>query len=186
MHKVPGAGYESAHLRIYANGRTETIRSCSTESIAFAKAMLDDNVSDEVRVDLMRKAINGHRAYTNMALQGKGVDRHLLGLKLMAIENKLPIPDFYKTPGFVKSAHFRLSTSQVATKHLAFMCYGPITNDGYACCYNPRKYDMILALSAWRNNPDVCVDKFSKALEFALVRMMKSLCRATPQQQAKL
>jgi hypothetical protein len=41
----PVATYESAHSRLFFHGRTETIRSTSTESLAFVSAMLDPNAS---------------------------------------------------------------------------------------------------------------------------------------------
>ncbi|XP_005182585.2 carnitine O-acetyltransferase-like [Musca domestica] len=170
-HKCIAAQYESAHLRIYYGGRTETIRSCSNESLAFARSMLNPSANDQIRVDLLKEAVNGHRQYTNMALQGRGVDRHLLGLKLMALENKLPLPKFYSSPGYVKSSHFRISTSQVATKNLAFMSYGPSTDDGYACCYNPRDNDIFLAVSSWRSNNETCSEKYAKSIEEALTKM---------------
>ncbi|XP_054743425.1 carnitine O-acetyltransferase isoform X1 [Anastrepha obliqua] len=186
LHKAPAAQYESAHLRIYINGRTETIRSCSNESIAFAKAMLDDNVDPPKRVELLRKAIDSHRAYTTMALQGKGVDRHLLGLKVMAVENKKPIPAFFNSPGYLKSLIFRVSTSQVATPNLGFMVYGPAVDDGYACCYNPRENDMILACTCWRNNDTTDVDKFACTLSESLLEMQTLLSSAGQKPAAKL
>ncbi|XP_067620798.1 carnitine O-acetyltransferase isoform X2 [Eurosta solidaginis] len=186
LHLMPAAQYESAHLRIYINGRTETIRSCSNESIAFAKAMLDECCDANKRVELLRTAINGHRAYTQMALQGKGVDRHLLGLKLMAIENNKPIPEFYKSPGYVKSLIFRVSTSQVATPNLGFMAYGPAVDDGYACCYNPRENDMILACSCWRDNQTTNVDTFASMLREVLLEMRTLLISAGKDAKAKL
>lgn len=47
------------------------------------------------------------------ALQGYGVDRHLLGLKLIALENGIEVPKLYSDAGYIKSAHMRISTSQV-------------------------------------------------------------------------
>ncbi|XP_065358406.1 carnitine O-acetyltransferase isoform X3 [Calliphora vicina] len=186
LHQCAGAQYETAHLRIYYGGRTETIRSCSNESVAFAKSMMDAKCSDELRVDLLRKAVNAHREYTTMALQGRGVDRHLLGLKLMAIENNKPIPKFYQSPGFVKSAHYRVSTSQVASPNEAFMCYGPLTHDGYGCCYNPRNSDIFLACSAWHSNDQTCAKKFAKAISEALTSMRDLLERAGEKPKSKL
>ncbi|XP_004519313.1 carnitine O-acetyltransferase isoform X1 [Ceratitis capitata] len=186
LHKVPAAQYESAHLRIYIYGRTETIRSCSNESVAFAKAMLDECADSKKRVELLRAAINSHRNYTTNALQGKGVDRHLLGLKLMALENKKPIPEFYKSPGYVKSLIFRVSTSQVATPNLGFMAYGPATDDGYACCYNPRENDMILACTCWRNNHTTDVDRFACVLREVLLEMQQLLIDAGEGATSKL
>ncbi|XP_037828590.1 LOW QUALITY PROTEIN: carnitine O-acetyltransferase-like [Lucilia sericata] len=186
LHQCAGAQYETAHLRIYYGGRTETIRSCSNESMAFAKSMMDAKCSDELRVDLLRKAVNAHREYTTMALQGQGVDRHLLGLKLMALENNKPIPKFYQSPGFVKSAHYRVSTSQVASPNEAFMCYGPLTHDGYGCCYNPRNSDIFLACSAWKSNDQTCAKRFAKAISEALTSMRDLLERAGEKPKSKL
>uniref|UniRef100_A0A1A9W5I6 Choline/carnitine acyltransferase domain-containing protein n=1 Tax=Glossina brevipalpis TaxID=37001 RepID=A0A1A9W5I6_9MUSC len=175
LHKKPAAQYETAHLRIFYNGRTETIRSCSNESVAFAKGMLDEKLDDKQRAELLRKAVEGHRKYTTMALTGEGIDRHLLGLKLMAFENQIPTPEFYNSPGYIKSMHFRVSTSQVASKDDAYMCYGPMFDDGYSCCYNPREDDIFIGVGAWHSNKETCAIKYSKSIEEALLYMKKVL-----------
>ena len=46
-------------------------------------------------------------------VRGEGVDRHLLGLKLIALENGIELPDFFKDPAYTRSVYHRLSTSQV-------------------------------------------------------------------------
>ena len=48
-------------------------------------------------------------------MNGMGVDRHLLGLKLIATANGFKIPDLYSDPSFKLTAHMRLSTSQVSS-----------------------------------------------------------------------
>lgn len=113
-HGEPGAHYETAQQRLFIHGRTETIRSCSLESVAFAKAMCAGTaVSDAEKVRLLKEAVNGHKNYTTMAMQGSGVDRHLMGLKLIAKENGYAVPELYADDGFVKSTNYRISTSQV-------------------------------------------------------------------------
>ena len=47
------------------------------------------------------------------AVAGKGVDRHLLGLKLAAIEAGMDVPDLFMDVSYMRSSHMRLSTSQV-------------------------------------------------------------------------
>lgn len=59
------------------------------------------------------------------ALQGFGVDRHLLGLKLIAIQNGIDIPKLYLDAGYVKSAHMRISTSQVYYFFIFLLLYKP-------------------------------------------------------------
>lgn len=180
LHKVPGAHYESAATRMYVGGRTETIRSCSIESIEFAKTMLNSKSSPKDKISALKGAINSHKNYTVQALQGLGVDRHLLGLKLTAIENGIEIPIIYSDPGFTKSAHMRISTSQVACKCDGFMCYGPLVPDGYATCYNPRDNDINFATSAFVEHPETDCNKYRNALEQSLQDMHDVLLKNVP------
>lgn len=188
LHYEPAAQYESAHLRIFDGGRTETIRSCSNESLAFCHAMDDVSASAQERASKIREAVMCHQMYAKLALLGKGVDRHLFGLKLMAVENCLPVPEFFSSPGYVKSTHFRMSTSQVATKYDAFMGYGPSVEDGYACCYNPREHDIILAISAWRHCQATDHQKIAKALaqSFAEMKDVLETCPASKDKPPEL
>jgi len=177
LHKVPGAHYESAALRLYKHGRTETIRSCSNESIAFAKAMLEPT-SDQERAKKLTAAVNAHKKYVAAAVQGFGVDRHLLGLKLIAKENNIPLPSLYSDDGYIKSAHMRLSTSQVPSKYNAFMCYGTLTQDGYGCCYNPRNDDMWFGISSLHSDPSTSSESFRRCLKESLIEMHDVLVKA--------
>lgn len=142
-------------------------------------------MSAENRAKTLRLAVDGHRQFTNLALQGRGVDRHLLGLKLMAIENKKPIPAFFSTPGWLKSSYFRVATSQVATGNKAFMCYGPSTPNGYACCYNPRKDDMFLCCGSWHSDCFTSANAFSQSLAEALSEMQDLLLKVPPPKDTK-
>ncbi|XP_050675777.1 carnitine O-acetyltransferase-like [Leptidea sinapis] len=171
LHQTPGAHYESAATRMFAGGRTETIRSCSPESIEFAKAMLDTKADPKLKMQTMSKAISAHKDYTVQALQGLGVDRHLLGLKLIAKENGIEVPELYSDAGYVRSAHMRISTSQVACKSDGFMCYAPLVADGYATCYNPRDLDINFATAAFRRHPDTGCEPYRRALEQSLQDM---------------
>lgn len=80
--------------------------------------MCSKTTSDADKVQALKVAVNGHQAYAKMAMSGSGVDRHLMGLKLIARENGMGIPELYNDDGFVKSTNYRISTSQV---RLAFV-----------------------------------------------------------------
>ncbi|XP_028176762.1 carnitine O-acetyltransferase isoform X2 [Ostrinia furnacalis] len=183
LHQTPGAHYESAATRMYVGGRTETIRSCSIESIEFAKTMLNAQSSPKEKIQAMKNAINAHKNYTVQALQGYGVDRHLLGLKLTALENGIEVPKLYSDAGYIKSAHMRISTSQVACKCDGFMCYGPLVANGYATCYNPRDNDVNFATSSFASNTETDCSKYRTALEQSLQDMHDVLLQNT---QSKL
>ncbi|XP_075213461.1 carnitine O-acetyltransferase-like isoform X2 [Lycorma delicatula] len=183
IHKEPGAHYESASTRMFIHGRTETIRSCSIESIRFCNTMLDGSVSNCEKAEALRIAVTAHKNYTLQALQGLGVDRHLLGLKMIALENKMPVPAIFDDLGFKKSTHMRISTSQVASQCDGFMVYGPLVDDGYACCYNPRANDINFGTSSVKSNPKTCTIKWKTAIIDSLEDMKCVLERAP---QAKL
>lgn len=67
------------------------------------------------------------------------MDRHLFGLKLIAIENNYKIPELFSSKAYKKLMHYQLSTSQMPTRHFLPMGYGPSEDDCYAVCYNPRE-----------------------------------------------
>ena len=96
LHGQPVATYESGGTRVYKEGRTETIRSCSQESLEFTTKMTDNNATENEKYTALINAIKGHNYYARMAASGYGVDRHLTGLKKAAVENGLPIPEFFQ------------------------------------------------------------------------------------------
>lgn len=116
------------------------------------------------------------------AMQMRGVDRHLLALKLLAQEGGVELPALYTDPGYGRSTNFRVSTSQVATKCEGFMCYGPAVPDGYGCCYNPRDGDITFGISAFRNCPETSASKFYAELERSLTEMQGLVSKAPPTQ----
>ena len=65
--------YEPAMMRLYCDGRTETIRSCSAESCEFARAMDDPSVSEKERLRLLRRATDAHQLRTKYAMAGEQV-----------------------------------------------------------------------------------------------------------------
>ncbi|ETE64019.1 Carnitine O-acetyltransferase, partial [Ophiophagus hannah] len=99
--------YESASLRMFRLGRTDTIRSASVDVLKF----------DQEKAELLRRATQAHRSYTDMAIRGNAIDRHLLGLKLQAIEDLVSIPELFMDTAYAVAMHFNLSTSQ---EHINF------------------------------------------------------------------
>uniref|UniRef100_A0A3Q1HD65 Carnitine O-acetyltransferase a n=1 Tax=Acanthochromis polyacanthus TaxID=80966 RepID=A0A3Q1HD65_9TELE len=110
------ATYESASLRMFRLGRTDTIRSASSASASFVKAFDDLSKQNTEKVSLLDKAVKAHRTYTNMAISGQAIDRHLLGLKMQAMEENISVPDVFKDAAYAKALHYKLSTSQVWTR----------------------------------------------------------------------
>ncbi|UJR33201.1 hypothetical protein I4U23_020656 [Adineta vaga] len=171
MHGKCGATYESGSLRRYHLGRTETIRSCTLEAQKFAQAMAEQHneTSNNAKYTLFLNAIQAHRQYTADAINAKGIDRHLLGLKLIAMENNLPKPALYDHLSYKRVMHFTLSTSQVGAKHDCVMIFGPAVDDGYGCCYNPRNDSINYMITAFKiNNGGTNVEQLSNHFNHSL------------------
>jgi len=168
LHGIPVATYESGGTRIYKEGRTETIRSCSQESFDFTTKMMDNSVSDDEKYNALITAIKSHNLYAKMATSGYGVDRHLTGLKKAAVESNIPIPDFFQDPGYLKTIKMRLSTSQISGRNGGFTCYGPLQPDGYGTCYSIENDFIKIACSALKSCSETSVENMTQALEDSL------------------
>uniref|UniRef100_A0A8D1AYG2 Carnitine O-acetyltransferase n=1 Tax=Sus scrofa TaxID=9823 RepID=A0A8D1AYG2_PIG len=177
------ATYESASLRMFHLGRTDTIRSASMDSLTFVKAMGDPNVTEHQKVELLRKAVQAHRAYTDLAICGKAFDRHLLGLKLQAIEDLVSMPDIFMDTSYAIAMHFNLSTSQVPAKTDCVMFFGPVVPDGYGVCYNPMESHINFSVSAYNSCAETNAVRLAHYLEQALLDM-RALLQSHP--RAKL
>ncbi|XP_041481212.1 carnitine O-acetyltransferase-like isoform X1 [Lytechinus variegatus] len=174
------ATYESGSLRKYKFGRTDTIRSATIESDQFVRGMCDPSKTPSEKVMLLRNAIAAHKQYTNDVINGDGIDRHLLGLKLIAIENGANVPDIFMDTAFTSCTHFRLSTSQVPAKHDLTMLFGPVVPDGYGICYNPQEHHFNFSVTAFNTSPETDSDRFADVLQESLIEMCHILVTAPP------
>ena len=136
-HKMYGKNrptYESAATRRFQQGRTETCRSVSESSAAFCSAMADPSAENQTKVDLFRKAINSHVEYITAASDGKGVDRHLFGLKKL-LEPGQELPEIYKDPAFAYSSSWYLSTSQLSSEFFNGYGWSQVIDAGFGIAY---------------------------------------------------
>ncbi|KAG8522551.1 Carnitine O-palmitoyltransferase 1, liver isoform, partial [Galemys pyrenaicus] len=76
--------YEASMTRLFREGRTETVRSCTTESCDFVRAMVDPAQSVEQRLRLFRLASEKHQLLYRLAMTGSGIDRHLFCLYVVS------------------------------------------------------------------------------------------------------
>lgn len=125
----PGVTYESCQTRKYLLGRTEVIRSCSTEAIDWVKSMQSvspqGHGGDKEREKLFRKAASRHIQYSAWAADGQGVDRHMFGLKKLVDSKKgEKMPEVFEEEVHSRSSHWEMSTSQLSSKWLDGWGYG--------------------------------------------------------------
>ena len=165
------ATYETASLRKFHHGRTEIIRSASNASHKFVKSMCDGTKSPADRFHLLEAAINSHKQYTNWALNGNAIDRHLLGLRMMAQENGEAVPELFADKSYKDSMDFKIVSSQVLLKNAFGMCYAPKVSDGYSVCYNPKEDDVYFSITSFRSCQETDADIFASCLVESLHQM---------------
>ncbi|KAK5121570.1 hypothetical protein LTR85_004742 [Meristemomyces frigidus] len=136
-HKFYGKNrptYESAATRRFQEGRTETCRTVSDESVAFCDAMAQPQTTPEECRALFRKAVNAHVAYITDASDGKGVDRHLFGLKKLLQEGE-EVPDLFKDPAYTYSSTWYISSSQLSSEFFNGYGWSQVIDDGWGIAY---------------------------------------------------
>ncbi|EED15450.1 carnitine acetyl transferase [Talaromyces stipitatus ATCC 10500] len=134
MYGINRPTYESASTRKFQEGRTETTRTVSDESVAFCRAHQDPKVPREEVVKLFREALKQHTKYTLEASDGKGVDRHLFGLKKLLQEGE-KLPEIYQDPAYTYSSSWYLSTSQLSSEYFNGYGWSQVIDDGFGIAY---------------------------------------------------
>ncbi|CAG5119940.1 unnamed protein product, partial [Candidula unifasciata] len=135
--------YESSMTRLFREGRTETVRSCTEHTCHFVKAIEDGKPKEEC-IQLLRKAADYHQGLYRDSMTGKGVDRHLFCLYVVSKYLGVDSPFLAKA----LSEPWKLSTSQTPHGQAERMDllkhperinggggFGPVTDDGYGVSY---------------------------------------------------
>uniref|UniRef100_A0AAX7UI94 carnitine O-palmitoyltransferase n=1 Tax=Astatotilapia calliptera TaxID=8154 RepID=A0AAX7UI94_ASTCA len=135
--------YEASMTRMFREGRTETVRSCTVETCAFVRAMVGDETVKE-RLRLLKLAAEKHQNLYRLAMTGQGIDRHLFCLYVVSKYLGEDSP-FLKE---VLSEPWKLSTSQTPlqqvelfdlVRHPEYVSsgggFGPVADDGYGISY---------------------------------------------------
>uniref|UniRef100_H3AFT6 Peroxisomal carnitine O-octanoyltransferase n=2 Tax=Latimeria chalumnae TaxID=7897 RepID=H3AFT6_LATCH len=180
IHGGPGCCYETATTRRFYHGRTETMRPCTVEATEWCKAMLNPSFKPEKRRELMLNAFAKHNRLMSECQNGRGFDRHLLGLLLIAKDQGLPVPDLYLDSAFTKSGgggNFVLSTSLVGytTVHGAVV---PMVKHGYGFFYQIRDDRIVAACTAWKSCPDTDAEKLYRNLCQSFHEMIELMTEA--------
>ena len=136
--------YESAATRRFQQGRTETCRSVSVESVRWCEAMSSPDVGAEECAELFKKALGAQSKYIVDASAGKGVDRHLLGLKMCLREGE-ELPELYRDPAYAYSSTWYLSTSQLSSEYFNGYGWSQVIDDGFGIAYmiNENRYVLL-------------------------------------------
>ncbi|KAK6737680.1 hypothetical protein RB195_020032 [Necator americanus] len=185
IHSALPPTYETATLRKFSEGRTENIRSPNVLVDIFVKKMASGREPIADVYDALKAAADSHKKYSMDCMSGAGMDRHLLAWNLLAAENGLPKPSILQTPAYEQMSHFQVSTSQVPTRHLIRLFFGPSAPDCYGICYNPQEEELHFAITSFKSYGSTSSKRFAKELDRAL-NDMNSVCKKALRAQSKL
>lgn len=173
-HRRSPKVYEAASTRMYRGGRTETIRSTSNQSRAFVMAMDDAAVPLAEKVRLMRDAFVEHGKRVKEASAGYGVDRHMLGLQLIARETgEVDLPAIFDEP--VHKLGWELSTAQLPMRHAFVNHFAPVCDHGYGIGYVIKDEHLNFQVTAWNDQPDTNAVAFADEICRALNTMRQTI-----------
>ncbi|XP_078582243.1 carnitine O-palmitoyltransferase 1, liver isoform-like isoform X2 [Branchiostoma floridae x Branchiostoma japonicum] len=173
--------YEASMTRLFREGRTETVRSCTMDSCNFVRAMEDPTKTNEDRIKLLRQAAVTHQNSYRNCMTGTGIDRHLFTLYVVSKYLK----EDSKFLGKVLSEPWRLSTSQTPhqqtnlldlRKHPEYISggggFGPVADDGYGVSYIIAGENAIMFhISSKHSCNHTSSRRFMKNIEKALLDM---------------
>eukprot|EP01126_Amoeba_proteus_P027706 TRINITY_DN2745_c0_g2_i3.p1 TRINITY_DN2745_c0_g2~~TRINITY_DN2745_c0_g2_i3.p1 ORF type:complete len:500 (+),score=99.67 TRINITY_DN2745_c0_g2_i3:1308-2807(+) len=185
LHQSIGATYESVSTSRFSKGRTETGRTVSNQLIKFVETVLDPNSTDQDKILAFKKASDYHVEYAREASKGFGVDRHLLGLKLLSLEGNLPLHPLFSSQLFLRSCHWNLSTSTLSPQFISSITFGPVVPDGYGICYTYQPSMLTFSTCSFRADPHTDSIRFNAKLSENL-SFMKELFLSQMQNKSKL
>ncbi|XP_071370222.1 carnitine O-palmitoyltransferase 1, liver isoform isoform X1 [Centroberyx affinis] len=173
--------YEASMTRLFREGRTETVRSCTMETCAFVRSMIRDETREE-RMKLLKLAAEKHQDMYRLAMTGKGIDRHLFCLYLVSKYLGEESP-FLKE---VLSEPWRLSTSQTPlqqvelfdlVRHPEYVSsgggFGPVADDGYGVSYIIVGENLInFHISSKHSSPETDSHRFGGNIRQAMLDIL--------------
>ncbi|KAJ2517551.1 Carnitine O-acetyltransferase mitochondrial, partial [Coemansia sp. RSA 1939] len=159
-----------------------TCRSVTNESTAWCRALADSSTATQERIWLFRLALEKHTRLTREAVAGRGVDRHLLGLRMVLRPGEQK-PEVFEDPAYSYSSHWYLSTSQISSENFTSYGWSEVTPKGYGIAYNIRKDSLIIHTTCIRGSYGLDSDRFAQAFETAAIDVRNMLLSETKEQQ---
>ncbi|XP_041713588.2 carnitine O-palmitoyltransferase 1, liver isoform isoform X2 [Coregonus clupeaformis] len=173
--------YEASMTRMFREGRTETVRSCTVETCAFVRSMVDDTPR-ELRLKLLMEAATRHQHLYRLAMTGGGIDRHLFCLYVVSKylgEDSAFLKEVLSEP-------WRLSTSQTPlqqvelfdlSRHPEYVSsgggFGPVADDGYGVSYIILGENLInFHISSKHSSPETDSHRFGKHIKQAMLDIL--------------
>ncbi|KPP61556.1 carnitine O-palmitoyltransferase 1, liver-like [Scleropages formosus] len=185
--------YEASMTRLFREGRTETVRSCTNESCDFVRSMMKDDTvgarsssmsenmperdavmlphvlvscpQREQRLKLLRIAAEKHQQLYRLAMTGKGIDRHLFCLYVVSKYLGVESPFLKEVELFDLARHPERASSGGG--------FGPVADDGYGVSYIILGEQLInFHISSKLSSPETDSHRFGNNIRQAMLDML--------------
>jgi hypothetical protein len=109
---------------------------------------------------------------------GRGVDRHLLGLRCMMTQEEAANAAIFADPSYSQSMYFKLSTSNTSPGDFSWGGFGPVVPEGYGSNYAIGKERIRLSISSWNTAPETNAASFRATLKNVFNDLAEAVERA--------
>ena len=99
---------------------------------------------------------------------GKGIDRHMLGMRCMIKPDEMDKATMFTDPSYLKSMYFKLSTSNMSPGKNFYGGFGPVVPEGYGINYAIDHDDLKFSISSKVSCKGTNSFKFREMLELTL------------------
>lgn len=129
--------YEPAMTKTFFHGRTEAIRSVTTESYNFVENYYSSTATSHFKLEALRAALKAHTNITRECSKGQGQDRHLYALECLfdRVHKGEKKPKIFADGGWKKLNNTVISTSNCGNPALRLFGFGPAVSNGFGIGY---------------------------------------------------
>jgi carnitine O-acetyltransferase len=161
--------YESSNVKHYNRGRTECVRSATSDAKKFVETFDSVNANNEEKLSSLNAAVTRHVAEMKKSKEGKLIDRHLQVLNWLSMQ-QLQRQAGYKRPTLFTDAaygtHFAsiLSTSNCGSPALDHFSFGPVTGSGFGLGYMIKDNSIPVAVTSFQGKAQMFADGLKQSL----------------------
>uniref|UniRef100_A0A0C3TEV1 Choline/carnitine acyltransferase domain-containing protein n=1 Tax=Guillardia theta (strain CCMP2712) TaxID=905079 RepID=A0A0C3TEV1_GUITC len=150
-HRLHGRAvptYESCSTKGYFHGRTEMVRAMNQDKRNVSPGY--QPFTRNQQTELFKNAVKRQNDLSRLAVQGQGVDRHLMALNKVA-HGVLPVDNKLRTAR--RRCPVTMSfLSNVSTTWNSIFAFGPVSEHGYGVGYLIHDDQVLLNLTSWRDS----------------------------------
>jgi len=158
--------YESCSTNKFFHGRTETLRTATSEMLNLVHAIHSSPRDAELIKNAIKQVSEVHVKMGSEASNGLGVDRHLLALQKLAQQKQCTeATEFFKEDLYSYSGTWLMSTSNISRSFLDYFSFGPVTPDGYGIGYVIDDDFIRLSVTSWKSSSLTDSTEMKNAIE---------------------